>query len=369
MKLTALAMQKQTLRRTRRILSLAAIAGLIAANIPFIKVQRVEAAVLTSLKDVMSTITESVDANHTISFVAPSAVANNTTIVITFPTGFDVSSIVEDDVDIAGSTEGELTTAADCSGSEDASVEVSGQAITITLCSGDGGDFTNSETITIEIGTNATASGTGSNQITNQTAAQNTTDPVIDVVLAADSGSFAVEIIADDSVSVSATVDPSLTFTISDVSIGFGVLDASQECWANGTPPSSCDSTSESAHNLTVATNAASGWAITYNGATLTSGGNTIDVANIDGDADGTPGTEQFAIGAATDGTSTNIVEDYRQPDNNFRFIASTTTTLATEAAPTLTETLSMYYLANIAATTQAGSYTTSITYIATGTF
>jgi len=350
---------------------LTAIVGLFALVTALAPIQPARAAALTSLKDVMSTITESTAADHTISFVAPSAVGNNTTITVTFPTGFSLASTTEDEVDIAGSTEGELTTAADCSGTEDASAAISGQVLTITLCAGDGGDFTNSETITIEIGANATSSGTGqaANRVVNQSAAQNATDATIDVVAgASDSGSLAVEIIADDSVSVSATVDPSITFSISDVSIGFGPLDASQECWANGTPPSSCDSTSESAHNMLIATNAASGWAITYNGATLTSGGNTISVADINGDADGTPGTEQFAIGVATDGNST-VATDYDQVSNNFRFIASTTTTLISETVPTLTETIGTYYLANIAATTEPGTYTTSITYIATGTF
>src|SRR3989344_2337758 len=185
--------------------------------------QKAQAAALTSLKDTMSRLKASTNANHTISFVAPSGVANNTTINIDFNDGTndpDTTGIVEDDVDIAGSTEGELTTGPDCTLTENASVtinidfndgtndpdttgiveddvDIAGSTegelttgpdctltenasvamntttdiLTITLCAGDGGDFTGAETITIEIGNNATSSGTGANQIDNPTAA------------------------------------------------------------------------------------------------------------------------------------------------------------------------------------------------------
>src|SRR3989344_8663345 len=138
--------------------------------------QKAQAAALTSLKDTMSRLKASTNANHTISFVAPSGVANNTTITIDFNDGTndpDTTGIVEDDVDIAGSTEGELTTGPDCTLTENASVAMNTTTdiLTITLCAGDGGDFTGAETITIEIGNNATSSGTGANQIDNPTAA------------------------------------------------------------------------------------------------------------------------------------------------------------------------------------------------------
>ena len=115
-----------------------------------------QAASLTSVKDTLSTVAASANANHTIQFVSPSGVTNGSTIEITFPAGFSLTGVVEDDVDIAGSTEGELTTAANCAAAEKASVAISGQVLTITLCSGDGGDFTGAETITIEVGDNNT---------------------------------------------------------------------------------------------------------------------------------------------------------------------------------------------------------------------
>lgn len=326
------------------------------------------AATITSAKDVLSTITDGAEANHTISWVSPSGVANNTTITITFPTGFSLTGVTEDDIDIAGTTEGELTTAATCAGTENASAAIVGQVLTITLCSGDGGDFTNSETITVEIGTNATASGTGANQINNQSEAQNNSDPTIDITSGAtDTGSVAVEIIADDSVNVTAQVDPSITFSISDTTIGFGTLSASAVRYANGAATGSATVTP--AHTLSAGTNAAAGLTVTYNGALLTSAGNNIDAATITGDADGTIGAEQFAISFDDNGSTFSIVSGYDEASNNSTYVANTTTTIFSAAAPLASASVDAHYLANIAANTPAGNYSTNITYIATGTF
>jgi len=325
------------------------------------------AATVTSLKDIQTTLVDSANSNHTISWVSPSAVANAATITLTFATGFDLTGVVENDIDIAGTTEGELTTAADCTGAENAGVGVSGQVITITLCTGDGGDFTNSETITVEIGTNATSSGTGANQINNQTAGQNTTDPTVDVTSgASDVGSFAVEVIADDSVNVTATVDPSLSFSISDTTIGFGTLTTSAARYANSAATGSASETP--AHTLTAGTNAAGGLIVTYNGALLTSASNNID-AGTNLDIDGTAGTEQFGIAFDDNGSFFSIVAGYDQATPLSSFVAGTTTTVFSSTAPIASTAVDAHYIANIAANTPAGSYSTDLTYIATGTF
>ncbi len=323
-----------------------------------------QAASLTSVKDTLSTVAASANANHTIQFVSPSGVTNGSTIEITFPAGFSLTGVVEDDVDIAGSTEGELTTAANCAAAEKASVAISGQVLTITLCSGDGGDFTGAETITIEVGDNATASGTGSNKIDNPTAG----GYVVSIAgTMTDSGAYAVSIISDDSVNITATVPTAITLTISDTTIGFGNLVTANARYANSTATGS--DTSTAAHTFTIATNAATGYAITYYGATLTSGGNTISAATISNDDDGTPGSEQFAFGVTTNGNGT-IASGYdANTTADYNFVPSTTTPFFSETGPTATETISAYYIANISGTTEAGSYSTDITYVATGTF
>lgn len=221
----------------------------------------------------------------------------------------------------------------------------------------------------IEIGLNATSQVAGDTQISNGDA-DNDETITLSVGSGADTGTLSVDIITDDTVDISATVDPSITFTISDVIIGFGTLSSTAARWATG--DTSGSGTDASAHNLTVATNATSGYALTYNGATLTSGGNTITAASITNDADGTQGSEQFAIGVDVDQGST-VASGYDHnatPGNrDWNFVPSTTTTIVSRTSATNTETINAYYLANIAGVTESGTYNTSVTYIATATF
>ena len=175
-----------------------------------------------------------------------------------------------------------------------------------------------------------------------------------------------MSIIANDQVVITATVAPTITFTVSDNTIEFGTLSTSAATWADNAGGSTTD---VAAHTLTAATNATGGYIVSYNGATLTSGSDTITVAAQTDDANGDPGEEQFGLGISTDGDAT-ITSGYSNAGTpDWTWVASTTTTIITETGPTATETFSMRYLANIAATTEAGAYTTTVTYIATGTF
>jgi hypothetical protein len=113
---------------------------------------------------------------------------------------------------------------------------------------------------------------------------------------------------------------------------------------------------------------------LTYSGATLTSGANTIGVATVSADTTnpvGTIGSEQFAIGFDDGGAALDLTNyDYDANIGDYSFVASTTTpVLDSDTNPVATQTISAYYLANISAATEAGAYTTAITYIATGTF
>ena len=327
------------------------------------------AAQLEDVSDTLSTATQGVAANHTIVFTTPTGVANGETITLTFDADLTMGAVEEDDFDIAGSVLGEGETAANCDAADEISIEVAAQVATFTLCAGDGASFGAAETVTIEIGLNATYDGTGNAQITNPVAAETSQ---IDIAgTQTDSASFAVVTVADDSVAVTATVDPSITFSISDTEIGFGDLSALTGRWATGTTGTDAsEALPDAAHTMQISTNADNGWAITYNGATLTATGGTITVASVDEDSDGTPGTEEFGISASSDDDPANIAAGYlRDAAADFLFVATTTTTLASENTPTALETISVSYLANIAGDTEAGSYSTAITYIATATF
>jgi hypothetical protein len=129
-----------------------------------------KASYVTSLSNTLSSHATSAAANHTLSFVTRTGAAEGTTIVLTFATAFDTSSISVTDVDVAYDAT-DLTLAADCTGSEQASVAVASDRITITICSGDGGAIASGSTVAIQIGTNATSQVSGASQITNPSSA------------------------------------------------------------------------------------------------------------------------------------------------------------------------------------------------------
>lgn len=161
-----------------------------------------------------------------------------------------------------------------------------------------------------------------------------------------------------------------ISISISDTGIGFGELSISAATWANGAASGS--STDTAAHTISIATNADNGYALSYYGPTLAAGGLSIDVASITNDADGTPGSEQFAMSFATNGNAT-IASGYDHNatagQRDWNFTPSTTTTIVSETGPTATEVISSYYLCNIAATTEPGSYAADITYVMSAAF
>jgi hypothetical protein len=216
-----------------------------------------QAANVTNVYDLLSDSAPSVGSNHTISFVAPSGVAAAQTIKITFPAGFDLSSIVEDDVDLEINGVDEPTAAAAAGATW--GVAVAGQDLTITSGTG---VIATTATVTIKIGTNAADSGTGANQIVNPT----TGSYEIDIAgTMADSGHTRVAIV--DTVLVTATVNTSFDFTVAGVATTTAV---------NGTTTTRASSSTTIpfgtltagdiatlAQDLTVSTNAINGFVVT----------------------------------------------------------------------------------------------------------
>ncbi|USN53361.1 MAG: hypothetical protein H6760_04325 [Candidatus Nomurabacteria bacterium] len=336
-------------------------------------VYEVKAAGLTSVSDTLDTLTQNVGADHTILFVTPTGVdASTDTITIDF-TDFTVGSVDFTDIDLAvdddnacDGTFSDKTLAATASAGTWGAAFASSVLTLTPPTDATSGEITADRCVQVQIGNNAAS---GNAQLTSP---NDTSTHVIELAgNFGDSGKFALDFVTDDSVNVTATVDASITFSLSDTTIGFGTLSASNARWATGDTNGSA-SDSAAAHTISVGTNATDGYIVTYNGATLTSGGDTINVASITNDADGTPGTEEFGVSYSTDGDAT-IASGYDHnatPGNrDWAFVASTTTTFASETGPTATENISAFYIANIAANTEAGLYTTDITYIATATF
>jgi len=208
-----------------------------------------------------------------------------------------------------------------------------------------------------------TASGTGT--MTNKSSDVNSS--VFSITESnGDTASGAVVVETNDIVNITATVNPTITFANDDATIGFGALSSSAATYANGAATGSGSATT--AHTFTIGTNATTGYTLTYNGALLTSGSNTIAAATITADADGTPGTSQFGIGATVTGTGTATTA-YSAASNNWKFLAATTDQVASATGAVSSDTVAMRYLANISTSQAAGSYSTDLTYIVTGNF
>lgn len=342
---------------------------------------RAQAASVTSLSAVFGRIKASTNADSVVvTFASPTGIQTGgaDTITLEFSVDFTVAATSAANFDIGLGDSGTCSTAsytdetvATSPSATEWGVAVSGNTITLSPETDD--TLTAGFCIKVEMGTAATTGGTGSASTIVNGAADDD-DTIIIGGFFGDSGTAAIDIIADDQVVITATVDSAITFTLDDAdgAIFFGTLGSAAAKWAHGTTTTGSAS-DVAAHTMTVATNASGGYAVTYAGATLTSGGNTITVCDgsaacLD-DANGDPGTEQFGLSIETDGDAT-ITTNYQYAGTpDWHWIETGTNNIITETAPTATETFSMHYLANISGLTEAGAYSTTVTYIATGTF
>ena len=163
-------------------------------------------------------------------------------------------------------------------------------------------------------------------------------------------------------ITVTASVDETLSFTLATATVALGVLSTS----ATGSGVSS----------MTTATNAGTGYSITVAGTTLTSGSNTI-TAITPSAAASAMNTKQFginlmsnttpSIGTATTGAGSGVPAAGYNTANQFKF--TTGDTIASASLPTNSNTYTVSYIANIDGSTAAGAYSTILTYIATANF
>lgn len=174
-------------------------------------------------------------------------------------------------------------------------------------------------------------------------------------------------------IDVSASVDETLTFCTgtsgistdcsapSGTSVGLGTITAT--------------STGAQTSLIGVATNAGSGYSITINGTTLTSGGNTISA--LASQTASSQGSEQFGVNLVANATpsvganpsgsgSATPTANYNTADQ-FRFV--TGDSIASKNSADAFRLFTVSYIANISSATEPGTYTTTITYICTATY
>ncbi len=347
---------------------LAFVFGTLAYN-PFIAT----AAQMTSVRDTLSTVTVNTTATHTITatLVGANTLANGDTVAYDFVNAdFTLNAIgnwqTTDFTLNDGTNRGNpvaVGAAPSCSAGANnytVTIDVTNVTFTITPCS----SWTPSgaaPTVTFTVnGTTTTGTGTMTNKSTDVESS------TFSITETTDSATGAVVAETNATVTITATVSPTLTFSNDDNAIGFGTLSSGSVKYANAGATGS--GTRTTAHTLVIGTNAPTGYSLTYNGATLTSGANTIPGADINADADGTAGTSQFAL-AGTETGGGAMSADYDATTPNWDFVASTVTTIASASSATSSSSIAMEYLANTSSAQAAGTYVTTLDYVATGNF
>ena len=323
------------------------------------------AAAITSASDTMSSSKAVTASSHKIKFTTPTGAGDSTdTIIITFPsTGTTPFNFTSKTISTVTFTHGATT------GLENTETLAATPSVTAwgAVFSGVQNRILTLTAPTDGIGAAVVAA---SDKIiltydnTNSINPSSNASPYTIVIsgVFGDSGNIPVAILADDQVAVSGTVSETISFSLGATSVALGTLSAT--------------AVASSTHAVTVATNAVSGMVLTYAGTTLTSGGNTITAMSTA--AASSVGTEQFGInakdnatpnvGAECSGTSpiAAAATGYSTADN-FKFV--TGETILSSSAGINSTSCAISYIANITGATEAGSYTTTLTYTATATF
>jgi hypothetical protein len=160
-----------------------------------------------------------------------------------------------------------------------------------------------------------------------------------------------------------------ISFSISDNSVGFGTLSQSAARYATGNGLGTTTS-SEIAHTLVASSDATGGYVIGLSGNTLTCSacaGATISAIGATATTS-QPGTEQFGVRIATSTGNGTLYAPYNSSLWAFD-TASFPDIIASGAGDSASTTYPVRYLSNISGVTEVGSYSTSVTYTVTGTF
>ncbi len=158
----------------------------------------------------------------------------------------------------------------------------------------------------------------------------------------------------------------SLTFSISDNTIGFGTLLSVAARYATGDTLGGSTDTADS-HTLSASTNVSGGYNISLNGTTLTSGANTVTAIGATATTSSV-GTKQFGLRIISNSGTGVVVSPYNT--SNWAFdTAAFPDTIVTGAGDSSTSVLGMRYISNISASTASGSYSAVLTYVMTVNF
>lgn len=189
---------------------------------------------------------------------------------------------------------------------------------------------------------------------------------------AIDSGTIALS--TSSQIQVALAVDETLTFCTGTSITGEDCSTAAGGIVNLGKGSTTATATGTSV--MAASTNGSTGYSVTVNGTTLTSGANTIDALATGGAS--TVNTKQFglnlasanttpAIGSAKTGAGTASAAVNYGTNNTFRFASGEI--IASASGPTNANKFTIGYIANISGITPPGSYSTVLTYVATANF
>ncbi|MDP2789200.1 MAG: hypothetical protein Q8O46_04115 [bacterium] len=341
------------------------------------------AASVTSFSVVLAREKASTAGNQLITFTVPAAIASGETLILTYNNSTSVdASLTFTDIDLADDAV-DVTLAAAPSGATWGVVRTSATVITFTNGTT---AVASSSVVTIEIGTNATNQSTGVFQVTNGTAG--TTTLVLSGTMGTPdiTGTASMSIIDDDQVSVTATVNQTITFDI-DAAVANGET-ATPYSVALGTITTSDVRVSGTTDSIN---------AIWLEGDTNAGGGMAVTVASANGanglvstavSADKIPsatttmvaGTANYGLCIATASLvgwtrATGYVSDTcatNSATNGTRALTTTATAFLNSAGAPLASTSLAEVIVNAensSITPAHTDYTDTLTFIATGTF
>ena len=191
-----------------------------------------------------------------------------------------------------------------------------------------------------------------------------------------DSTNFIIDIIANDQISISGVVDPTLTFSISDNSIGFGAITSAAVRYVTG-------------DLLGSATEAANGSPSTVSVSTNGTGGVVVEIKDTNSNSasglySSTAGVEKTIPSAASTSVtlgnegfgvygknSSNITlsEAFDNDSTSDLAISTTFQTIASTSGPVDSGSFDISAKAGVSGSTPAGNYADTLTVVATGKF
>jgi hypothetical protein len=310
--------------------------AILALVIFVISTQASYAGTVTSISDTMSRQKVSQSSSHKVLFTAATSSATFKKVTIGFPDGFTMTGGTGGVVKINGGS--------DVSGSGAWTFSNTGGSKSAMFTWTSTTTVNAAQTVELNFSGITNPASNGSYKLTITTA--DSSPATIDT------GQVAVPIATEDQVTVTATVDPTITFTVTPTSIALGTLSSG----------SVVDSGSTGNNQLTVGTNAPSGYSVSAIGTTLTNGSYTVPFVT---DNTVTAGSSEFGMRFAA-GTSSSG-NTYPQGTNDVGATASTS--VVTNTGPQATSQTNVTYKGSITANQAAGVYTATITYLATGNF